>query len=289
MIAKILLIGCGDIAIRLSRELAAPELEFYGLRRSVDKLPSHIRGIAWDLNREQGLANRIQGFDVVVITPVPNSRDESGYRQAYEHNVGKIVRALESSSAKPKLAILVSSSGVYPQNKGEWVDEHSPTEADNFRAEALLAGENLLRNSSLEHCIVRFSGIYGPGRERLIRQVMNHESNSRDADISNRIHSEDCAGVLAHLIRKQVAGESIQSLYLASDDEPTPLAEVKRWLATQLRVEWDVDWTEEKPGGKRCCNQRLLASGYEFRYPSFREGYTEMLSARKAQAKKGDQ
>lgn len=277
MITKILLIGCGDIAIRLSRQLLGREFEFHGLRRSVEKLPDHIHGVAWDLNQAEGLAERVQGFDVVVITPVPNRRDEAGYRQAYQENVAKIVHALEQSTSKPRLVILVSSTGVYQQSHGEWVDEDSATEPDNFRGLALLSGEHLLSNSSLNHCIVRFSGIYGPGRERLIRQVLHKQSTPRDADFSNRIHSEDCAGVLAHLVQRKLRGEPLDALYLASDNEPVPLAEVKQWLAERLGVAGDFIERGEMAGGKRCRNGRLLASGYEFRYPDFRQGYGEML------------
>jgi nucleoside-diphosphate-sugar epimerase len=282
MIAKILLIGCGDIAIRLTGKLPRERFEFHGLRRRVDKLPSHIRGIAWDLNEPHGLDQRIQGFDVVVITPVPNSRDEAGYRLAYQTNVAKIVQALESPARKPKLVVLVSSTGVYPQNSGEWVDEGSATAPDNFRGQALLAGETLLRKSSLEHTVVRFSGIYGPGRERVIQQVMRGEISPRDGDFSNRIHSEDCAGVLTHLVDHRLAGAPLHDLYLASDCEPTPLGAVKQWLGNQLGVAAEFNDAGEKAGGKRCCNDRLLASGFEFQYPSFREGYADILQRKQA-------
>lgn len=279
MITKTLLIGCGDIAIRLTGKLPRECFEFHGLRRQVDALPSHIRGIAWDLNERHGLEERTGGFDLVVITPVPSSRDEAGYRQAYQTNLAKVVRALEASAPKPKLVLLVSSTAVYSQQDGEWVDENSATDPDNFRGQALLAGETLLRESSLEHSVVRFSGIYGPGRERLIQQVLRGETSPRDEDFSNRIHSEDGAGVLAHLIERKLAGDPVYELYLASDSEPATLGAVKAWLAKQMSIATVFRESGESAGGKRCCNERLLASGFAFRYPGFREGYAEMLRA----------
>lgn len=287
MITKVLLIGFGDVALRLAGLLPRDTFECHGLRRHTEHLPPPIHGIAWDLNCSEGLAERIAGFDIVVITVVPNSRDAVGYQQAWAENTKNIVAGLETGPSKPKLVLFASSTSVYGQNQGEWVDEQSPTEPENFRGRAVLQGERLLRDSSLDECIVRFSGIYGPGRERLLKQVRNGEHSERDAtNYSNRIHADDCAGVLSHLIQRKLAGETIKNVYLASDCEPVPLAEVKDRLAEQMGLaepvsspESAVQQDEAKPlrGNKRCSNKRLLASGYEFRYPSFREGYSELL------------
>lgn len=269
---RVLLISCGDIGLRLAARLPEQDYQVHALRRDISALPAGIEGIQWDLNNSDGLAERIAGFDVVVITPVPNSRDEAGYRQAYETNIRAIVQALE----RPELVILVSSSRVYHQNQGEWVDENSPCQPADYRGKSLLAGEEILRQSRLPHCIVRFSGIYGPGRRWLLRQVQSGEWHAGDANYSNRIHSEDCAAVLAHLINAKVEGKTLADLYLASDCEPAPLYEVKRWLAAEQGLDFPPPG-EMKAGGRRCSNRRLLSSGYRFIYPTFREGYAELV------------
>lgn len=280
MITKILLIGCGDIAIRLAARLSPQHFECHGLRRRPEHLPSGIRPIAWDLGRAEGLDERIAGFDIVVVTLVPASRDAAGYQQAYIENMDKIVTGLETASQKPKLVLFISSTSVYGQSQGEWIDETAPTEPGNFRGRSILEGEELLRQSSLEHCVVRFSGIYGPGRDRLIRQVQNGESSERDADFSNRIHAEDCAGVLAHLIEKKFRSEPLEEIYLASDCEPVRLFEVKCWLAEQLGLSQDR-WSPStaEAGGKRICNSRLLTSGYELTFPTFKQGYLGLIQS----------
>src|SRR5690606_26465334 len=94
---------------------------------------------------------------------------------------------------------------------------------------------------------------------------------------TNRIHSEDCAGVLAHLIERKVTGEALEGLYLASDCEPVRLFELKQWLAEQLGMPITAPARVVSSGGRRCSNRRLLDSGYRFIYPSFREGYTQQL------------
>jgi nucleoside-diphosphate-sugar epimerase len=283
MITKVLLIGCGDIALRLAGRLPADAFQCYGLRRHVERLPSAVRSIAWDLNRgAAGLAERIAGFDVVVITLVPNTRDAAGYRQAYVENLQKIIAGLEAGlGGNPKLVLLVSSTSVYGQHQTEWVDEDSLTEPANFRGRAVLQSEQLLRKSSLNSCVVRFSGIYGPGREHLLTQVRRGTRGERDEDFTNRIHTDDCAGVLAHLIQRKLNGETVESLYLASDCEPVRLVEIKQWLAKRMALSVEfVDGNQIGPlGGKRCSSKRLLESGYLFKYPTFREGYAEILGS----------
>jgi nucleoside-diphosphate-sugar epimerase len=100
------------------------------------------------------------------------------------------------------------------------------------------------------------------------------------ARYTNRIHQDDCAGVLRHLMRL----ESPEAVYVAVDHEPAEIGDVYRFLAECLGVA--APSTADVPGdgssrrartNKRCRNTRLVASGYRFRYPTFREGYAELL------------
>ena len=92
---------------------------------------------------------------------------------------------------------------------------------------------------------------------------------------TNRIHRDDCAAVLAHLMDTAEA----ESLYLASDDEPVEWATVVAWLAERLAVPCPAPdagaWAPRS--SKRCANTRLHSSGYRFHYPTFREGYAAII------------
>lgn len=113
---------------------------------------------------------------------------------------------------------MVSSTSVYGQNQGEWIDEASLTEPESpCRA---LAGSR--RTAFMgKHCVVRFSGIYGSGRDWLLRRASLGESiQQQSPTFTNRIHTDDCVAVLIFLLQKQLTGELLQSCYLASDDEP---------------------------------------------------------------------
>jgi nucleoside-diphosphate-sugar epimerase len=161
------------------------------------------------------------------------------------------------------------------------VDETSETLPREFSGRRLLEGEELLVRGPFAATVVRMAGIYGPGRTRLIHQVRRGEAvcQTPEPRYTNRIHRDDCAGVLQHLMRLS----SPEALYLGVDNEPADQAEVLRWLARQLgspspRSESRMPSGRESQSNKRCRNSRLLQSGYSFRYPTFREGYKAMLA-----------
>ena len=86
-----------------------------------------------------------------------------------------------------------------------------------------------------------------------------------------------------HLLGKFEHGENIEPLYLATDNEPIAIHEVHVWLALEMGVDSLPSATEGssaavRGGNRRCNNQRLKDSGFVFRYPTFREGYRELLS-----------
>jgi nucleoside-diphosphate-sugar epimerase len=126
---------------------------------------------------------------------------------------------------------------------------------------------------------VRFSGIYGPGRTRMLDQIIAGKGRpAQPQQWSNRIYSEDCAGVLAHLVRAFDAGKALETLYIATDCAPVTQHDLRIWLAQQLDVELEDEIVEQK-AIRRCSNQRLLDSGYEFLYPSYKEGYQSLIDA----------
>ena len=124
---------------------------------------------------------------------------------------------------------------------------------------------------------VRFGGIYGEGRTWLVERVRAGARCVAEPPLyTNRIHREDCAGVLAHLL----ALERPAPCYLAVDGAPAPQCEVMDWIAGRLGLPAPEREAAGAPrASKRCRNDRLLASGYRLRFPSYREGYGRMLGS----------
>ena len=276
----ILILGCGDIGVVLGKELLAAGHRVIGARRSVAALKgSGIEPLTLDLSNPAALTALPQA-DYVVYLLSADRFDEAAYRAAYPDGLKAVLAAYEARTEQPQRLFFVSSTSVYGQKEGEQVDEAAPAESTGFSGMLLREAEQALQASSLDGTVVRFSGIYGPGRDRLIRQVLEGRIAPKVPPMySNRIHRDDCAGVLAHLISRDVAGEEVDTLYLASDCAPEPLYEVMAWLAGQLKVESTevIQSPLRKRSSKRCDNSRLLETGYGFRYPSYREGYTQVM------------
>ncbi|MGE3539573.1 MAG: SDR family NAD(P)-dependent oxidoreductase, partial [Candidatus Tectimicrobiota bacterium] len=169
---------------------------------------------------------------------------------------------------------------------GEWVDETSPTEPTHFAGQRLLEGERLLQESPFASTVLRLAGIYGPGRTRLLDSVRQGTAVApTGATIYlNLIHRDDCVGALQQLMQLDCPAP----VYLGVDHAPTDRGVVLQWLAAQLGVPAPAPEPvpEVQPqsvrSNKRCSNARLVAAGYTFRYRSFRDGYTALLSAREA-------
>ncbi|ATJ84727.1 SDR family oxidoreductase [Halomonas beimenensis] len=275
-----LILGCGDIGTTLGQELLAAGQRVIGVRRQAGKLDgSGLEGVAADLGDAAALAE-LPDADILVYVVSADRFEEAAYRAAYPDGLKAILGEYGARQRPPKHVFFVSSTSVYAQQGGEVVDETSPTQPTGFSGQLMREAEQALIEHELPGTVVRFSGIYGPGRDRLIHQVGEGRiAPATPAMYSNRIHRDDCAGVLAHLIEQALAEEALHPLYLASDCEPAPLHEVMAWLAKQLKVE--ATETIQSPlrrrASKRCDNSRLLESGYRFRYPSYREGYAQVL------------
>lgn len=275
---KLLIVGCGDIGQRLAQQLDGDRYQATGLRRHPPANLPYLNYRSCDATCADELCAVLaaQRPDVIVVSMTPGERSDAGYQQAYVQTCRNLVAGLQQERLQPRLIIFVSSTAVYAQQDGGWIDETSPTQPDGFSGRRLLEAEEVIQTSGFDHCIVRFSGIYGPGRNRLIEQVMQGRA-SASPHYTNRIHADDCAGALAHLIERQRSG-TIEALYLASDSAPTPMVEVVSWIAGKLEVESFLapDAVNER-GNKRIGNKRLLDSGFRPRYPDFRSGYAELI------------
>jgi len=281
---RFLVAGCGALGGQIALRLCE-QGNVYGLRRTASAIPAPVRPVGADLLDPPALQDALNEHlpgpvDAVVYCLTPPSYDEAGYQAAYVTGLTNLLAALDTSALKR--LIFISSTSVYSQNQDEWVNEDSPTEPDRFSGKRILEGEALACSNDLPGTVVRLSGIYGPTRRRFLEAVRNGRMAPRSpGPFSNRIHEQDAADAVVHLIRRSLAGEPMANCYLASDDEPVRLDEVVAWVRTQLPcAEPEADArTGGRAGSKRCSNQRLKETGFVFRYPDFRAGYREMIDA----------
>ncbi|BBP80206.1 MULTISPECIES: SDR family oxidoreductase [Pseudomonas] len=280
---SVLIAGCGDVGSRLATQLLAGGWQVHGLRRSISRLPEGVLGVAGDLFVEQRPTGWPGGsLDYLVYCAAATDHDEAGYRAAYVEGLRHVLNWLGQSGQRPRRLLFVSSSSVYVQQQGEWVDETSPTEAEGYSGRLMLEAEQLALDSGIPASRVRLTGIYGPGREWLLTQVRRGYRVAVEPPLyGNRIHVDDAAGLLAFLLEADRAGKVLEDCYIGVDDAPAPLAEVVGWLREYLGVtEWDAESSVRRTGSKRCSNARARALGWVPRYASYREGYAAILEGR---------
>ncbi|MEH6625512.1 MAG: NAD(P)H-binding protein [Motiliproteus sp.] len=286
--AKILFAGCGYIGSQLGMQLAAVGHQCFGLRRQCNQLPEAIQPLCGDVTQPETLTTLPANLDYVVVTLTPGGFDEASYQRAYVQGLKNLVAALKSQGQTLQRLIFVSSSAVYHQNAGEWVDEQSVAEPRGFSGKAMLEAEKVAAASDYPSTCVRFSGIYGRGRQRLVDWALEGVTCAETPPhYSNRIHQQDCVGVLRHLLELDMRGGPVETLYLASDPNPAGFGEILNWIRQQLDSDQaDPQQGIEKrlrAGSKRCNSQRLQASGYQFKYPDYQVGFTELLGQIKQQ------
>jgi nucleoside-diphosphate-sugar epimerase len=251
------------------------------MRRRPGDLPPGVAPLAADVTRPESLASLPAGIDAVVYAAAAGGFDEARYTAAYVDGPRNLLTALESQGQRPRRFLSISSTGVYAQDSGEWVDEASPAEPAHFSGAALLEGEKIVLGGPFPATVVRLAGIYGPGRTRMIETVRSGDATiPATPSYVNHIHRDDCAGALRHVLNL----DNPEALYIGVDSEPVERGDMFRWLAQRIGVpepavatQRDSESVRAMRGNKRCSNARLIATGYVFRYPTFREGYGALI------------
>jgi nucleoside-diphosphate-sugar epimerase len=276
--ARILIAGCGDIGTAAGRLLAQDGHEAVGLKRR-PPADDVIRYLQADLANAEDLLHLDTGFDLVIYILSPDERSEASYRRVFELGVANLLNAFARDGSAARF-IFVSSSGVYGQNRGEWVDEDSATEPERVTGQIILQAERSFLNHGASNCVVRFSGIYGRGRSWLLKDVARGGKVQYEPPYyTNRIHRDDCVSVLRFIANRMVEGDQLAPVYLASDDDPAPKWDVYDYLASGLGLgspEKEI-LAAGADQNKRCRNTRLKQLGYSFIYRSYREGYAALM------------
>lgn len=277
----VLIAGCGDLGTEVGLRLVTRGERVVGWRRSADRLPDALHGMSVDLTER--LPPVPTDTDVVIITTAASGRSEEAYRSAYVDATRNVLDALERDGVRPRRILFVSSTAVYGDFAGGWVTEDSPAEGAMPTARLIREAEQLL----LERCgqggqgiVLRLSGIYGPGRTRLIDQVKDGGALvPTEPQWTNRIHRDDAAAAIMHLVT-DVADPA--PIYLGSDERPADLAEVLQFLAGELGLPEPPrgEASSSRGGARRVDSSLLRSTGFAFTYPTFREGYRAVLEGK---------
>lgn len=308
--AEALIVGCGYTGRRLARRLSEAGHRVTGTTRDAARATrlaeGGIRPLLVDLAEPSGVARLEEEAPEVcfyLVPPLPSERsDEEGAegavgsgrrRRGRPARVGleAVVRALRR--APLEAFVYGSSTSVYGDRGGDWVDEGDVPRPDSSTGRARLRAERTVLRCGWEwDCrprIGRIGGIYGPGRLLLdaIRAGRYHLIEGVDA-WTNRIHVEDLARGLEAIWREGENGR----VYDLVDDEPHRSSDFARLVAELAGVELPVISRREaeerysearlarKLGSKRVRNRRLREElGVELAFPSYREGVPASMAA----------
>jgi len=268
---RVLIAGCGDLGMRCAAQLSSAQV--FGLRRNIAQLPSNITPIAADLASAAGFAELPRQIDTLIYAPTPAARDAAAYRAIYIDALRRLIGAMPQAAAGLRL-LFVSSTAVYGQNAGEWVDENSLCAPSGFNGQILLEAETQAQ-ALVSHCaVVRLSGLYGPGRHWLLRRVRAGTPIAAGEHWTNRIHLDDAAALIAKLTTLT----QMPARILGNDDEPAREHEVLDWIAAGLRLPTLARQTgPAAASGKRVSNELARSLGWRPRYANFRDGYAAEL------------
>jgi nucleoside-diphosphate-sugar epimerase len=277
----------------LGAELARHGHDVSGLRRNsstaAELIAAGLNPLFPDITKPDQLVKLPRDFDWVVNCVASGGGSTEEYRRIYVDGMRNVIDWLSPSpethrqrAGAPRF-LYTSSTSVYGQNDGSVVTEESPTEPAAETSRVLLDAEKELLTNSRQRgfpaVILRVAGIYGPERGHWFKQFTKGEAHleGKGERILNMIHLDDVVGcIIAALDRGQPG-----TIYNAVDDEPVSQFAFFSWLATALHKPMPDSQPENQDAtrkrgitSKKISNAKLKRElGYQFKYPTFREGY----------------
>ena len=283
-----MIIGCGYTGRILGARLLTAGLPVTGVVSSrtsalhLDKIG--ITPVVADLDQPAPQLPLADADRIYYFAPPPNEG-------VADPRLERILHALRELKSTPRI-VYTSTTGVYGDCQGDWVDETRPVQATTDRSRRRLDAERQLllwqEQSGGEVIILRVAGIYGPGRLPLAR--LRQESpmiNEAEAPWSNRIHADDLATVCAAAMDRGRSGE----VYNVSDGTPGNMAEYFSKVADLAGLPRPrsislAEARQELPPGllsylqesRRLDNRKMLKElGVTLRYPTLAEGLPASL------------
>ncbi len=272
----LLIIGQGDIGHAVSNTLVGSGHDVTGVARrarqhyDLQDNVGFIQADALTLNAEQ-----LASFTRIAIIVAPDDYSTKGYEQSYLA-ICQHLAFLKDNLEQLERVVFISSTGVYGQDSGEWIDEDTvPVTPTRAASQVIRQAEQVLQHTfSDKAIIIRPSGIYGPERLMRLRQVQDDKPVAAE-HWSNRIMDRDLVTIIAKVMTVDAA---LKPIYIATDFLPVTTLELTTWLSAQIGAPPPtVDSDKLTVTGKRLHSNIPLAW---LAYPDWQTGYRDILAQR---------
>lgn len=231
---KIAVLGCGYVGAEFARQARSAGHDVLGIVRSEasrDKLRAEgIAAEAFDLYAGDW-ALLPHSFDAVVYAASTGGGGPEAYALAYDTGVKRAIAWAREVGAQA--FVFTSSTGVYRQDDGRIVDEESVV-GGATTADAILGGERAVLASGFAKArVLRFGGLYGPGRHHLVDQLRRGDRviGGRVDHYINYLHRDDAA---SSILAAVVGGPAGARVYNVGDGKPVTKEALARWIAERL-------------------------------------------------------
>lgn len=272
---QVLIVGMGDLGAEVARQLLAENMQIVAVKRSPLQHEA-IKTIQADVTKPESLQvlSALEP-DILIYCVAAGGQSDAEYKAAYVDGLRHVL-AMQQHNKNLKHIFFVSSTRVYGQVSQDLLDESVPAVPSDFGGERLLEAEQLLQQVTCKATVLRLSGIYGPGRLRMINLAKSAAAWPKQNTWSNRIHRDDAAAFMVFLIKRSLAGQAIDDCYIVTDSCPVPQYTVLSWIAERLHCAQPEQL--QISGGKRLNNQRMLATGFKLQYPDYKVGYQALIN-----------
>jgi nucleoside-diphosphate-sugar epimerase len=271
--------GCGWLGTALARRLVFMGARVTGVRRDPARAEAlralGVEPLALDLS-EPGAEARLPRADAVIACQAASGDGVAAYASAYLDANRTLLSAAVRDGAR---LVYTGSTGVLGQSDGLDVDEDTPPSPASDTAEVLADAEALIVGAGrggARACVLRLSGLYGPGRTGIVERVRTGRlavGAGEDAWM-NFCHLDDAVSFVVGALEHGQPG----AVYHGSDAAPARRGEVVRWIADRIGVEPGVAPAAPPGPNRRIRSERTRAAlGVQLAYPSFRDGLLPLV------------
>lgn len=279
MASRVLIVGCGDLGGAIAERLIQQDFAVTGVRYSKAPVSLGVEVLQADVTHITSLEPLASlQPDILLYCVAANAQSDESYKAHYVDGLRNVLAVLAPLNTLQHV-FFVSSTRVYGQQTDELLNEDLPAQPNDFGGLRLQEAESLLSEFDIPATVFRLSGIYGPGRTRLIQLAKTPSQWPIQNSWTNRIHRDDAAAFITDCIVKVDKEESIAPLYVVTDSQPTLQYEVLQWLAKEQGIECSKVSVPSTISGKRLSNQRMLNTGFTLQYPNYQVGYRHLIAS----------